>query len=103
MPRCSKFLTLLLLLSPAIGFARGVPNGEPRPIAHDLEEYHEFIDTTRDGKTIAAIAWKTINNIFVFPVGDALHGKQITFGEQNIDSAHRPTFWTHPDSRIRQS
>src|ERR1700741_162669 len=28
MPRCSKFLALLLLLSPAIGFARGVPNGE---------------------------------------------------------------------------
>jgi hypothetical protein len=28
MLRCSKFLTLLLLLSPAIGFARGVPNGE---------------------------------------------------------------------------
>jgi hypothetical protein len=28
MLRCSKFLTLLLLLSPAIGFARGVPTGE---------------------------------------------------------------------------
>src|SRR5271166_1389447 len=28
MLRCSKFLTLLLLLSPAIGFARGVPNGD---------------------------------------------------------------------------
>ena len=28
MLRCSKFLTLLLLLSPAIGFARGVPIGE---------------------------------------------------------------------------
>ena len=28
MLRCSKFLMLLLLLSPAIGFARGVPNGE---------------------------------------------------------------------------
>ena len=28
MLRCSKFLTLSLLLSPAIGFARGVPNGE---------------------------------------------------------------------------
>src|SRR5271167_2311693 len=28
MPRCSKFLTLLLLMSPAIGFAGGVPNGE---------------------------------------------------------------------------
>jgi hypothetical protein len=25
---CSKFLALLLLLSPAIGFARGMPNGE---------------------------------------------------------------------------
>lgn len=29
MLRCSKFLTLLLLLSPAVGFMRGVPNGEP--------------------------------------------------------------------------
>jgi hypothetical protein len=28
MLRCSKFLTLLLLLSPAIGFARGMPNGD---------------------------------------------------------------------------
>jgi hypothetical protein len=28
MLRCSKLLTLLLLLSPAIGFARGVPIGE---------------------------------------------------------------------------
>jgi hypothetical protein len=28
MLRCSKFLTLLLLLSPAISFARGVPNGD---------------------------------------------------------------------------
>ena len=28
MLRCSKYLTLLLLLSPAIGLARGVPNGE---------------------------------------------------------------------------
>src|SRR5271167_2854953 len=28
MLRCSKFLTLLLLMSPAIGFAGGVPNGE---------------------------------------------------------------------------
>ena len=28
MLRCSKLLTLLLLLSPAIGFAKGVPNGE---------------------------------------------------------------------------
>jgi hypothetical protein len=28
MLRCSKFLTLSLLLSPPIGFARGVPNGE---------------------------------------------------------------------------
>jgi hypothetical protein len=27
MLRCFKFLTLLLLLSPAIGFARGVPYG----------------------------------------------------------------------------
>ena len=63
------------------------PQGEPRPITHDLEEYHEFIDATRDGKTIAAIAWKTTNNIFVFAAGDASHGKQITFGEQDIDSA----------------
>jgi DNA-binding winged helix-turn-helix (wHTH) protein/Tol biopolymer transport system component len=63
------------------------PQGEPRLITHDLEEYHEFIDATRDGKTIAAIAWKTINNIFVFAAGDATHGKQITFGEQDIDSA----------------
>jgi hypothetical protein len=28
MLRCSKFLTLLLLLSPALGFAREVPNGD---------------------------------------------------------------------------
>lgn len=28
MLRCSRFLTLLLLMSPAIGFAKGVPNGE---------------------------------------------------------------------------
>ena len=28
MLRCCKLLTLSLLLSPAIGFARGVPNGE---------------------------------------------------------------------------
>src|SRR5215469_124313 len=28
MLRCSKFLTLVLLMSPAIGFARGVPNGD---------------------------------------------------------------------------
>jgi hypothetical protein len=28
MLRCSKFLTLLLLMSPAIGFARGAPNGD---------------------------------------------------------------------------
>src|SRR5215469_8293500 len=28
MLRCSKFLTLVLLISPAIGFARGVPNGD---------------------------------------------------------------------------
>jgi DNA-binding winged helix-turn-helix (wHTH) protein/Tol biopolymer transport system component len=63
------------------------PQGEPRPITHDLEEYHEFIDATRDGKTIAAIAWKTINNVFVFPASDPSHGKQITFGEQDLDSA----------------
>jgi Tol biopolymer transport system component/DNA-binding winged helix-turn-helix (wHTH) protein len=63
------------------------PQGEPRPITHDLEDYHEFIDASRDGKKIAAIAWKTINNIFVFPAGDAAHGRQITFGEQDIDSA----------------
>ena len=62
------------------------PSGEPRPVTHDLEEYHEFIDATRDGKTIAAIAWKTINNIFVFPAGDPSHGKQITFGEEDLDS-----------------
>jgi hypothetical protein len=28
MPRCSKFLTLLLLLSPAVGFAKKVPKGD---------------------------------------------------------------------------
>lgn len=28
MPRCSKFLTLLLLLNPALGFAREAPNGD---------------------------------------------------------------------------
>jgi len=28
MLRCSKFLTLVLLMSPAIGFARGLPNGD---------------------------------------------------------------------------
>jgi hypothetical protein len=28
MLRCSKFLTLLLLMSPVIGFARGAPNGD---------------------------------------------------------------------------
>jgi hypothetical protein len=28
MLRCSKFLTLVLLMSPAIGFGRGVPNGD---------------------------------------------------------------------------
>jgi Tol biopolymer transport system component len=41
----------------------------------------------RDGKTIAAIAWKTINNIFVFPMGDATHGKQFTFGDRDIGGA----------------
>jgi Tol biopolymer transport system component/DNA-binding winged helix-turn-helix (wHTH) protein len=63
------------------------PQGEPRLITHDLEDYHEYIDGTRDGKTIAAIGWKTINNIFVFPANDPSRGKQITFGEQDIDSA----------------
>lgn len=61
------------------------PRGAPRLLTHDLEDYHEFIDATRDRKTLVAIAWTEINNIFVQDNKGPSEPRQITFGQQNLD------------------
>jgi len=61
------------------------PSGVPQKLTHDLEEYHEYIDATRDGKAIVAIAWTEINNMFVQDVIHYAEPRQITFGQRNVD------------------
>jgi Tol biopolymer transport system component/DNA-binding winged helix-turn-helix (wHTH) protein len=71
------------------------PRGEARPLTHDLEDYHPYLDITRDGKTIVANAWTITINLFALPDGDFSRMQQITFGQQQLDAVV-----VGPDARL---
>jgi DNA-binding winged helix-turn-helix (wHTH) protein/Tol biopolymer transport system component len=54
------------------------PRGKPVRLTTDLENYEDFIDITRVGKKVAAIATKQTSNVWILPNGDAARGRQIT-------------------------
>jgi len=54
--------------------------GEPRRFTNDLSNYGERLDITRDGKTLAALDYTQISNIWMVPGGKAAQATQITSG-----------------------
>jgi Tol biopolymer transport system component len=60
-----------------------------------LEDYHPYIDITKDGKTIVANAWTATSNLFALPDGDFSKIRQITFGQQDVDGVA-----VGPDARL---
>src|SRR5208282_5627671 len=58
------------------------PSGEARRFTNDLTNYSLCcLDLTRDGKTLVTRELTALSNLWVFPAGDVLHGRQVTSGE----------------------
>jgi Tol biopolymer transport system component len=62
-----------------------VSDGEMRHFTNDLSDYGTFLDTTQDGKTLAAIQRTVVSNIWVVPATDTARARNITSG----DTAYR--------------
>ena len=58
------------------------PSGEVRRFTNDLTNYNLCcLDLTRDGKTLVTVEVSRPSDLWVFPAGDVLHGRQLTSGE----------------------
>src|SRR5208282_3818484 len=57
------------------------PSGEARRFTNDLTNYNLCcLDLTRDGKTLVTVEVSRPSDLWVFPAGDVLHGRQLTSG-----------------------
>jgi Tol biopolymer transport system component len=59
-------------------WAVSYPGGKAARLTNDLENYHEDIDITRDGKSVALLETTQVSNIWVVSGGEASGGRQIT-------------------------
>jgi eukaryotic-like serine/threonine-protein kinase len=57
------------------------PGGERRRFTNDLANYGVLIDSTHDGKTLAAIQEARISHIWIAPQEQAAQSKQVTSGD----------------------
>src|SRR6185436_14661846 len=71
------------------------PRGEARQITHDLNDYGGT-SLTADSRTLVTVQYDVTSNIWVAPINDLMHGKQITFGKLEAD---RGLAWT-PDGKL---
>jgi len=71
------------------------PTGEAQLITHDLNEYGGAT-LTADSRSMVTVQFDLTSNVWVAPVNDLNHGKQITTGKLDGD---RGVTWT-PDGRI---
>lgn len=57
------------------------PHGVPQRLTHDLADYgDDFIDVTRDGKTLAIVQWSTTGHVWRAPAADLSKAEQIESG-----------------------
>jgi eukaryotic-like serine/threonine-protein kinase len=56
------------------------PKGEPQRVTNDLSNYGPYLDLTRDGRTLAALDYTRISNIWSVPGGKLALATQITSG-----------------------
>jgi serine/threonine protein kinase/Tol biopolymer transport system component len=71
------------------------PSGEAQRITHDLNEYGGT-SLTADSRSLVTVQFDMTANIWVTPVSDLMHGKQITSAKLEGD---RGLTWT-PDGKI---
>jgi serine/threonine protein kinase/Tol biopolymer transport system component len=57
------------------------PSGEQHRFTNDLTNYGFYVDMTRDGQMLVAVANQRVGHIWVLPQGQTDQAKQITFGE----------------------
>jgi Tol biopolymer transport system component len=58
-----------------------VSRGEAHPFTKDLTDYGIDLDVTRDGQTVAAIATKTVSNVWSAPVTNLSGAERVTSGD----------------------
>lgn len=71
------------------------PGGEARAITHDLNDYGGT-SLSADSKSLVTVQLNSTSNVWIAPINDLSHGKQITSGQLEGD---RGLVWT-PDNRI---
>jgi eukaryotic-like serine/threonine-protein kinase len=71
------------------------PKGEAQRITHDLNDYGGT-SLTADSRALVTVQFDVTSNIWVSPINDLMHGKQITFGKLEAD---RGLAWT-PDGKL---
>jgi Tol biopolymer transport system component/DNA-binding winged helix-turn-helix (wHTH) protein len=59
-------------------WAISYPRGKAARLTNDLENYHEDIDVTRDGKSVALLATTQVSNIWIVSRGEVSSGQKIT-------------------------
>ncbi|HEX8846308.1 MAG TPA: protein kinase [Pyrinomonadaceae bacterium] len=72
------------------------PGGDARLITHDLNSYGGT-SLTADSKSLVSVQWDLTFNIWVAPIGDMSHGKQVTSGK--YEGGYDSLAWT-PDNKI---
>jgi eukaryotic-like serine/threonine-protein kinase len=73
------------------------PDGEPRRITNDLNDYHD-LSLTADSATLATVKEERAVNIWVAPDGEASKIRQLTRGSEKYEG-NSGVHWT-PDGRI---
>jgi serine/threonine protein kinase len=71
------------------------PSGESHLVTHDLNDYGGT-SLTADSRSLVTVQFDSTSNIWIAPVNDMAHGKQITSGKLEGD---RGLLWT-PDNKI---
>lgn len=71
------------------------PGGDAHPITHDLNDYGGT-SLTADSRSLVTVQFDFTSNLWIAPVNDMSHGKQITSGKLDGD---RGVAWT-PDGKI---
>jgi eukaryotic-like serine/threonine-protein kinase len=71
------------------------PTGEAQRVTHDLNDYGDTT-LTADSRSVVTVQFDVTANVWVAPVNDLTHGKQITTGKLE---ANNGLAWT-PDGRV---
>ena len=71
------------------------PSGDAQPVTHDLN-FYGGTSLTADSRSLVTVQFDMTSNVWVAPVNDLMHGKQITAGKMEGDTGVTFT----PDGRI---